>query len=932
MDFWKIYRLVYSRRWLIVGIMLMAAAVIYVGASLQGQKRSYQASSYLQLAERSLAPLPNGTAVGPDPRNSVERNVSNVVMQLQTPGGEVHFQAAKLMRMPEQERAAEVERILTDNGTFGQMEAQARTMVNALVKEGRLRPEAAAAQVKQFSAANKRAFVDAIARVRDVGGPYAQNGLPDSPDALVERLRDEVKYSKVSGPLQTESNLDIVPQVLVQSISSRAAEASLLTNMVCVAYVDVAMRSNKSSYYATKAQLERRRNEAKDAAAAASKALQDYQSQRNVIALGPEKNTADVNVDRYDAQRAQYRAEVEATRATIDEIKSLQRQEAAAATPGTQGRVETTRLPANEDPLVRAQQSKVDDLQFQANEMLAVKDVRHPDYLDLKARLAAAQKQLVAIKARPFTTSVANPVQSALRGQLAAARQRLADARAHLQSAEGDLKREQARVAKLPAVQARLVSLKTDAKRKQDIYQEYESQLQKYDLRSINDNTAGLVNIAGAAAVAPVGTFRSPTTLATYGLVLALVFSVALVVAMDALDNSVRSTLDLEKLLGLPVAGVIPAQLPDPNRAPRITYLDPLSPVAEAYRLLRTDLLFTAEEHPFKSLMTATGKPGQGSTTTICNLAIALAQAGKRVILVDADLRRPRLHGIFNTKNDVGLTSLLQNEAEIEEALKATEVDNLLLLPSGPLPLNPSELLQSQKMRALHERLKPHTDYILFDSPSAVAFSDASVLASFVDAVLLVVRANNVPRGSELQVKQMLTRARANILGVVLNGVSPDRVDSVHYHYHYYPVLASRVPAGALNGANGSNNGNGHKSNGNGARTSGSSAGDLEIPLALPGDEAAPAGGGAAGGTGGAARMGSGATLEATQTMRTATSGGAVADPFAAGAGAPFVDQRSHSGTRSLLRRFKAAIPFIVLAFVVALIVLAVSNSITQTP
>jgi capsular exopolysaccharide synthesis family protein len=357
--------------------------------------------------------------------------------------------------------------------------------------------------------------------------------------------------------------------------------------------------------------------------------------------------------------------------------------------------------------------------------------------------------------------------------------------------------------------------------RTQKAFDEYDTKLRAFNIDQINKTAAGLVSMNGPAIVTPQGVDRSPVMLAGYGMVLALIFAVALVVAMDALDNSVRSSNDVEKLLGLPVAGVIPAQLPDPNRAPKITYLDPLSPVSEAYRLLRTDLMFTAEEHPFRSLMCATGKPGQGATTTVCNLAISLAQAGKRVILVDADLRRPRLHAIFNTKNDVGLTSLLNDECEIEEALKATEIDNLLLLPSGPLPLNPSELLASPKMRALHERLKPHTDYILFDTPSAIAFSDSTILASFVDAVLVVVRANNVPRGSELQVKQMLIKARANILGVVLNGMSPEHVDSVHYHYHYYPLLAARQPAGALtNGANGHHNGtNGHSGRWGGGRS-----------------------------------------------------------------------------------------------------------------
>ncbi len=231
----------------------------------------------------------------------------------------------------------------------------------------------------------------------------------------------------------------------------------------------------------------------------------------------------------------------------------------------------------------------------------------------------------------------------------------------------------------------------------------------------------------------------------------------------------------------------------DPRVRTRMIVSDPLSPVAESYRLLRTDLLFSADDKPFKSIMGATSKPGQGATTTICNLAVALAQVGKRVILIDADLRRPKLHDFFGTTNETGLTSLLRDECSMEEALKITDIDNLLLLPSGPLPLNPSELLASQRMRVLHERLKPHTDFILVDTPSAIAFSDSAILASFMDAVLLVMRAQEAPRGGEKQVREMLTKARANVVGVVLNGVKPQLVDSYHYHAAYYPQIGKSV-------------------------------------------------------------------------------------------------------------------------------------------
>ncbi|MHB1189559.1 MAG: tyrosine-protein kinase family protein, partial [Armatimonadota bacterium] len=177
----------------------------------------------------------------------------------------------------------------------------------------------------------------------------------------------------------------------------------------------------------------------------------------------------------------------------------------------------------------------------------------------------------------------------------------------------------------------------------------------------------------------------------------------------------------------------------------------------------------------------------QGGTNTVANLAISLAQDGKRVVVVDADMRRPSLHRIFKAENGIGLANVLANEVDIDEVLRATEVDNLLFVPAGPPPSNPSELLGSGRMRGVTQWLAEHADFVLFDTPSAVAFTDAVVLSRVVDGVLLVVRAQQVPRGAELQVRNLLNKANANILGVVLNDVQPEMVDSCYYHSHYYP-------------------------------------------------------------------------------------------------------------------------------------------------
>jgi capsular exopolysaccharide synthesis family protein len=218
----------------------------------------------------------------------------------------------------------------------------------------------------------------------------------------------------------------------------------------------------------------------------------------------------------------------------------------------------------------------------------------------------------------------------------------------------------------------------------------------------------------------------------------------------------------------------------------------PSSPYAEAYRFLRTDLLFTSQDQPLQTLCVVTPKPGQGGTTTIANLAIALAEADRRVILVDTDLRRPSLHQIFGVPNDVGLTSVLNDGADLADVLQETEVPNLLLLAAGPLAHNPSNLISSNRMRSLMAELRERADFVLFDTPSAIAFSDAVIIASMTDGALMVVRAHQPLRGSQLQVTTLLNKARANIVGAVLNDVTPSEVDTYYFHSHYY---SAHLPA-----------------------------------------------------------------------------------------------------------------------------------------
>jgi len=206
-----------------------------------------------------------------------------------------------------------------------------------------------------------------------------------------------------------------------------------------------------------------------------------------------------------------------------------------------------------------------------------------------------------------------------------------------------------------------------------------------------------------------------------------------------------------------------------------ITLTDPRSPVAEAFRTLRTNLEFSSLDNPIKTLLVTSPGPGEGKSTTLANLAITAAQAEKKVYLVDCDLRRPTLHQLFGVSNEVGLTNMIRDETLRDSPpLQETKAPGLWLIPSGPLPPNPSELLGSKRMEEIIARLKGQADLVLFDAPPSNIVTDAAVLASKVDGVLLVFSAGRTKREHAQRAKALMEKVNARLVGVVLNNVRTD--------------------------------------------------------------------------------------------------------------------------------------------------------------
>jgi succinoglycan biosynthesis transport protein ExoP len=287
-------------------------------------------------------------------------------------------------------------------------------------------------------------------------------------------------------------------------------------------------------------------------------------------------------------------------------------------------------------------------------------------------------------------------------------------------------------------------------------------------------------------------------------LILSLVAGIGLAFLLDFLDDTVNSMEDVDRYIHLPALALIPASKGDkarligmpagpgpvPGASNALALVDDArSPVAEAYRHLRTSLLLSSAGQPPKTILVTSSQPSEGKTTTAINTAFMLSQTGAEVLIIDCDLRRPRLHAHFDIPNSVGLTNWLSGEKDIDALIQSYDKSaNLKLLTSGPVPPNPAELLGSDEMRKLLALLSQRFAHIIIDSPPAISFTDASILSTMVDGVVLIVHGGKSSRAVVRRARQQLLDVGANIFGVVLNNVKLESQQDYYYagYYGYY--------------------------------------------------------------------------------------------------------------------------------------------------
>jgi capsular exopolysaccharide synthesis family protein len=335
----------------------------------------------------------------------------------------------------------------------------------------------------------------------------------------------------------------------------------------------------------------------------------------------------------------------------------------------------------------------------------------------------------------------------------------------------------------------------------------YSNLAQTYETLEVSQQLeTGSGSVVAKAAIDPVPVSPKPVRNGALGLAVGLVFGLGMALLFEYLDNTIKSTAEVEKLYGAPVLGNIPREQFEKGQLRRLTIVErPGSYAAETYRGLRNSIGYINFEHNVKTVLVTSAAPDEGKSTVSANLAASLAMAGSKVVLLNCDFRRPTTHQFFAVDPLMGLSDVLADRVPLEAALQHTDDENLVVLASGRVPPNPSELLGSQKMVTLIETLKADYDWIIVDSPPLLAVADTAASARWVDGVLVVTRAGVSTHPAAVSARDMLDKVGARILGVVVWGL--DESGGGHYGsyggghyggYHYSAYHSDTDPDGSM--------------------------------------------------------------------------------------------------------------------------------------
>lgn len=600
-------------------------------------------------------------------------------------------------------------------------------------------------------------------------------GLDKVPD---EKVRAEaMKKADAVGRLQGKIKVDPVKDSRVTFIKiedSDANRAALLANEVAEAYIQENLASKLKVTETASQWLEERRDSLEQQAKTSELALYNFKRSEQVLStsLDSQLNMVTSRLTSTNAALTEVQLRIAGLKARMEAIRTTQ----ASAEAGD-GRWAEALPAAMGNEFVTNAKRKLSDQNLKCAELRDRYLEGHPKLSECLELSRAIEKDL----ARELKTIII------------AAETELKEATAKEKNLVAMLASTKGEAFEVNKKQIEYDQLKREADNNQRLYDTVFKRLKDIEL-------SGLLRVSNVRILDAARPQLSPirpnvTNNILVAIIVGLLGGFGLALLLEFLDSSVTSQQEIEERLKLAFLGFIPS-IPDEEVAAGATgppgpmrdlhvFKHPKSNVAEACRAVRTNLLFMTPDDPFKTMVVTSSGPQEGKSTTVISLGIAMAQSGSKVILLDTDMRRPRLHKAFGVSNEVGVSSLVVGEGKLEDAIKSTEVPNLFVLPCGPIPPNPAELLHTQAFKDLLGKLEGKYDKVLLDSPPIGAVADAVVLGTQVDGVLMVLKAGITHREVAKRAVRALNDVKARTFGAVLNDINLEKSKYGDYYYAY---------------------------------------------------------------------------------------------------------------------------------------------------
>jgi len=587
-----------------------------------------------------------------------------------------------------------------------------------------------------------------------------------------------LRLGVISDPVKIMGTVEVTPVLdtmllRIKVKSDTQAEAMTTADVITVEFVKFYNEMNYGGATRTKEFIQRELPKVEKRLTEAREAIRKYKEESGAVMLPRQTDILIQRLSQLEIQLSQVQVQAEQARGRMVSLERKLADEKQFPS------IRDAQSTVASNPIWNSLEVELSKQEIELQKMLRDRKPEHPDVRALMQAIAETKRRLAEAgkMALSATVTSTNPVYDNLLTNYVSAAADFSAADAARAAAQAEISVVEPLLNELPVEEARLAQLTLDEDAAKSTYTLLRQKLDEAAIREQEAENVSSIQVVDQAQSGPADPRKRMKLI--LALLLSPVLCSGIAFLLNYLDNTIKTPAEAEALLELPVFAVVPTakshSLSDEKHLPAV--------IGASYQMLSTNLWIShSETMEGNGLLVASAEPDTGRSTTAANVAISLARDGARVILVDSDLRQPTQHTFFGVSNEKGLSNVLAGQLPLRDALQPTSVTDLLIVPSGPVPGNPVRLFRSREMAKFVSEINELADFVIFDSPSAAAFADATLLAVLVKNVLIVHAAGTVPRGAEVELRGRLEQVGANMLGAVLNMARPE--DS-HGYYHF---------------------------------------------------------------------------------------------------------------------------------------------------